>query len=295
MARGSRGWIAAGAAMASCALAPATTGAAENGLVYIDVSGPITSGQPTAVDAGCPLDTHLVGTGGDSLVGVLPGLLNSVTPFDGDDEDLRPDDGARAYAFNTTASPGEIRVWAVCAAGKTIYRSQTSKLRINHAATAKARCPRDTSVVGGGNYITGSNDDATLQATRPFDGGDADRKPDDGWRVKAFNLRDFRKDLTAYAMCRKERPKYVSSLGSSSPGPSGGGGATCSEHNRSVSGPGAQIGGEASLVRLTAYEPDDNTLEAGDEPDDYVTYQAEIATTGEVKVGPFAACLNLSP
>jgi hypothetical protein len=274
---------------------PAVANAAENGLIYVDVSTPITSGQPTSVEATCPGGTHLVGTGGDSLTGVLFGLLNSVTPIDGDDQDLKPDDVARVYAFNTTASPGMTRVWAVCAAGKTVYRSHDAKLRVNHSATAKARCPTGTYVAGGGNYISGSNDDATLQATRPFDGGDRDKKPDDGWRVKAFNLRDIRKDLTAYAMCRKERPKYLGGFGTFSPPAGGGGGASCNEVNRSVAGPGAELKGEASLVRLTAYYPEDNTIEAGDEPDDYAIHEGENATTGQVKDGSFAACLNLSP
>jgi hypothetical protein len=299
MARGSRGWIAAGATLATCALLPPVAGAAENGLIYVEASGPITSGQPTAVDASCPGGTHLVGAGGDSVeagFSVLEGVLNSVTPLDGGDQDLKPDDIARVYAFNTTASPGETRAWAICAAGRTVYRSHTSKLREGHAATAKARCRRGTNVVGGGNYITGANDDATLQATRPFDGGDADHKPDDGWRVKAFNLRDGRKDLTAYAMCRKERPKYLGGFGGFSPPSGGGGGAVCNDKDLSVSGPGAEVGGDPSLVRITAYYPDDigDPFEAGDVPDDYVIHEAENATTAQVPDGSFAACLNLA-
>jgi hypothetical protein len=273
--------------------------AAENGLVYEVASTPITSGQPAAIAASCPGGTHLVGAGGDSLTGfgALEGLLNSVTPIDGGDQDLKPDDGAQAYAFNTTASPGETRVWAVCAAGKTVYRSAGVKLRVNHAATAKAHCPAGTFVAGGGNYITGSNEDATLQATRPFDDGDRNRKPDDGWRVKAFNLRDLKKDLTAYAMCRKERPKYLGGFGGFSQPAGGGGGAICNDIGRSVAGPGAEVKGDASLVRLTAYYPEDTPLdpfEGGDVPDDYVVHQAENATAGQVKAGSFAACLNLA-
>jgi|SRR5215211_492688 len=296
MARGFRGRLAAGASLVACALAPAAAGAAENGLIYNQATTPISSGQPAAPLAECQNGTHLVGAGSDSLVGVLPGLINSVTPYDGDDEDLKPDDGAFAYVFNTTGSPGTAQAWAICATGKTIYRSHTSKLRLNHAATVKARCPRDMSVVGGGNYTTGANDDATLQATRSFDGDDANRKPDDGWRVKAFNLRDGGKDLTAYAICRKpnEHPKYLGAFGSFSGGSAGGGGAECDKVNRSVAGPGAEVKGEPSLVRLTAYYPEDNTIEAGDQPDDYVIHQAENLTGGEVKDGSFAACLNLA-
>jgi hypothetical protein len=106
MARGFRGRVAVGAALVACALVPAAAGAAENGLIYIEASSPISSGQPAAPLANCPEDAHLVGAGGDSLVGVVPGLINSVTPFDDDDEDLKPDDGAYAYAFNTTGLGG---------------------------------------------------------------------------------------------------------------------------------------------------------------------------------------------
>jgi hypothetical protein len=212
---------------------------------------------------------------------------------------VKPDDGAFAYAFNTTGSPGTAQAWAICATGKTIYRSHTSRLRLNDAATVKAGCPRDMSVVGGGNFITGANDDATLQATRPFDGDDANRKPDDGWRVKAFNLRDGGKDLTAYAICRKpnEHPKYlgVGEFGSFSGSVAGGGGAECRlAKDRSVAGPGAELKGEPSLLWLSAYYPEDNTLEAGDQPDDYVIHQAENLTGGSVRDASLAACLNLA-
>jgi hypothetical protein len=298
MPRGLRGRIVTTAVIAAGALLwaalPPVANAAENGLIYVDASMPITPGQQATFNATCPSQTHLVGTGGDALTGVLFGLLNLVTPIDGDDQDLRPDDGAQVYAFNTTASPGTTRVWAVCAAGKTVYRSHDVKLRVNHSATAKARCPTGTYVAGGGNYISGSTEDATMQVTRPFDAGDRGKKPDDGWRVKAFNLRGTRTELTAYAMCRKERPKYLGGFGSFSPPAGGGGGATCNEVNRSVAGPGAELKGEPSLVRLTAYYPEDNTIEAGDEPDDYVIHEGENATTGQVKDGSFAACLNLA-
>ena len=270
----------------------------ENGLTYVTDTTPTAPGNSTAPDAVCPPDKHLVGGGGDAVTGFAAsgGLINSLQPRDGDDADSRPDDYVIAYSYNTTATTSTTQVWAVCTTGRVIYRSKAVTMRVNRAKTAKATCPEGSQVVGGGNYITGPNNEAQIQVMRPFDAGDADKKPDDGWRVRAFNLLGADKDVTAYAYCRKNADAgYDGAFGSSSSGPGGASGGECNAKGLSVSGLGAHIRGEPSLVRLSAIYPDDISggFEAGTVPDDYVLAQGENNTTEDVRFGAFAACLAL--
>lgn len=304
MARGSAGRRTALALGIAVLAMPAATASAEtdlgteNGLTYITDTTATAPGNSTAPDAVCPADKHVVGTGGDAVTGFAAsgGLINSLQPRDGDDADSRPDDYVIAYSYNTTATTSTTQVWAVCAPGKVIYRSKTVPMKVNRAKTARATCPEGSQVVGGGNYITGANNQAQIQLARPFDGGDADKKPDDGWSVGAYNLLDSKKDLTAYAFCRKNAATgYDGAFGSSSSGPGGASGGECNAKGLSVSGPGAHIRGEPSLVRLSAIYPDDITggFEAGTVPDDYVLAQGENNTANDVRFGSFAACLAL--
>ena len=295
-----RAWIGlatlAGAGLFAVPAAAETDLGTENGLTYITDTTPTAPGNSTAPDAVCPAGTHLVGGGGDAVTGFAAsgGLLNALQPRDGDDADSRPDDYVIAYAYNTTATTSTAQVWAVCAPGKVIYRFGNAVLEVNKAKTARASCPQGSRVVGGGNYLTGPNNAAQTQLMRPFDAGDADKKPDDGWRVKAANLSADTQVLTAYAYCRENAsPRYLGAFGGTAPGPAGTGGANCNDNGISVSGPGAHIKGEPSLVRLSAVYPGDveGGFEAGDVPDDYVLAQGENNTTAQVRFGSFAACL----
>lgn len=54
----------------------------------------------------------------------------------------------------------------------------------------KARCPRGTDLVGGGFDSEGNMDQTLISA--PFDGGDGDGRPDDGWTARILASQDSR-------------------------------------------------------------------------------------------------------
>ncbi len=263
----------------------------ENGFTYVTDSEPALSGQPSAPLAECPTGQKVVGGGGDALTTSPAGILASAAPEDGLDADTKPDDSFRAYTYNTTPSASTAAVWAICAPGKTRYERADVGVRVNKAKNLKARCPNGTSVVGGGIYLTGSNSEIFISATRPWDSGDKGKKPDDGWFVRAANVAGSHKVMTAHAMCRSDLSlDPFGGFGSMSPGV-GGVGSGCDSPQDSITAPGGEIQGtDPTLVRFGAVRPDDNTIEAGSVPDDAAVVDAENLTVSSAPVGAFGMC-----
>ena len=265
----------------------------ENGLTYVTDSEAAVPNQPSAPVAECPAGQKVIGGGGDAHATSLEGILASAAPEDGPDADVKPDDMFRAYTFNTAATSSQAMVWAICAPGKTRYEREDAGLRVNRVKSIRAHCPDGTSVVGGGAYLTGSNSEIFISATRPWDSRDKGKKPDDGWFVRAANVAGSRKVMTAHAMCRSDLSiDPFGGFGSTSPG-AGGAGGGCDSAQDSLTGPGGEIKGtDSTLVRISAVLPQDNSLEAGAIPDDGAFVQAENLTTGSAPFGAFGICAS---
>jgi hypothetical protein len=154
------------------------------------------------------------------------------------------------------------------------------------------KCPKGRSVVGGGIYMSGSNSEIFVSATRPWDSFDDDERADDGWFVRAANIAGGKKVMTAHAMCRADvSSKPFGGFGGAGPG-AGGVGAGCNPGNDSLTGVGGEIGGDPTAVRLSAVMPFDNDIEDGTVPDDSVVAQAENLTAETVPFGAFGVCLR---
>jgi hypothetical protein len=97
------------------------------------------------------------------------------------------------------------------ATGGLVYPvSKLKPLPAGKQATASAVCPKDTSVVGGGIEIDGANTATGMQSSYPFDGGDADLVPDDGWRGIANSRSAGDKSMLSFAVCSQTgRYRYI--------------------------------------------------------------------------------------
>jgi hypothetical protein len=73
--------------------------------------------------------------------------------------------------------------------------------------TLRAACPSGTHVLGGGEATNAGYADVRLHHTFPYDDGDRNKAPDDGWGVKVTNAGS--NDLFAYAICSNRKPKYL--------------------------------------------------------------------------------------
>src|SRR5215208_4897989 len=100
------------------------------------------------------------------------------------------------------------------ATGGLVYKvSKLRPLPAGEQASAKANCPNDTSVVGGGLEIGEANTATGMQSSYPFDDGDANSKPEDGWMAVANSRSAGDKSMLAFAVCSKTgKFRYVSPL-----------------------------------------------------------------------------------
>ena len=72
----------------------------------------------------------------------------------------------------------------------------STRVRPNHTASVVAMCPSRFHVASGG---TGNGPKVLM--SRPVDGSDRDRAPDDGWAVRGFNGQTKTQRLVASAVC----------------------------------------------------------------------------------------------
>jgi len=93
--------------------------------------------------------------------------------------------------------------------GELEYVSKFEALSVNDRDSVKRGCPPGTHVLGGGQYLFSGFQTAVLTASAPFDGGDAGKQPDDGWKTTVDGQDGFANELTVYAICSSRQPKYV--------------------------------------------------------------------------------------
>ena len=80
------------------------------------------------------------------------------------------------------------------------WKSETLSSSDRYVAN-KAHCPRDRHVTGGGYQAT-LEGGGYVGASMPFDDGDADNAPDDGWFVSTYySATSGTVYLTVYAIC----------------------------------------------------------------------------------------------
>lgn len=132
--------------------------------------------------------------------------LNASAPVDdASDTDNKPDNGWRVYTqySGTDSGADAVLVDVVCYSGPApAYRSSSATALANKRTTAKAACPKRRPVIGGGIYISGAASVSWVTTSRPYDGPDADKVPDDGWTASSYNDGDSDLAMTVYAVCR---------------------------------------------------------------------------------------------
>jgi len=150
-----------------------------------------------------------VGGGADVVEGFAPAVyLNSSIPFDltpaeGGDQDQKPDDGWGAYARQSSGPDFTVDIWAVCAKkANPRYRLKTRDFGMNEGRTANASC-RGNHLLGGGFFIAPLLV-SEMSASAPFDGGDKNNVPGDGWKARGFNSTGPSATLGARAICTEE-------------------------------------------------------------------------------------------
>jgi hypothetical protein len=244
-------------ALASPARADVNLGTV-GGLTYVsDETAPVPPpGQAGLHIAQCPPGTKLLGGGAR-----IPGFgadahLNVMSPTTV--EGTRG--GFGLYFWNQSGAAKTAIAHATCGQGPA------SSLRVESdetgsapdALTLKAPCKDGESVSGGGVYLGGAVNEAFVNSSYPFDGGDPGNKPDDGWKARVQNRAGLGKLVTTYAVCSDRAWTYRRSDREILANDDAGYIADCEGPGHLVSG-GVKIRGPAGETVLRALSPYDSS------------------------------------
>ena len=91
--------------------------------------------------------------------------------------------------------------------GNLPYRSDAHQVSANSQASERVRCPAGTHVVGGGTSGTARFEAGAGQmvnSSHPFDAGDGNNSPDDGWTGTVDNFQNAGGEFIAvHAICKE--------------------------------------------------------------------------------------------
>jgi hypothetical protein len=158
--------------------------------------GGARSGTLDCVGAGW----HVVS--GSGAISTAASWLTSSFPIDDEDAGKVRDDGWRITAYDTVNGLGGFKIVGICAKNlpRHYIKGGPSTVAAGAITKRKVSCGSDH-VVGGGVKVSGSAANARLVVSAPYDGNDADKIPDDGWRTKVYNRAGAAKQVTSFAIC----------------------------------------------------------------------------------------------
>jgi hypothetical protein len=244
--------LAAGAIAAANALA--TNLGDAGGVSYRYQADHVPAGRAAKAVAHCPRGKSPSGGGYQifSDMGLSQYEAAGSKPFDGADRGHVPDDGwevsgEQADHGVTAAS------YTICTRGEHRYVSKARPAE--GLSRVKVECPGPSWNVTGGGGTLGKPASSALIAGFPFDGGDLDTKPDDGW--EAWGYAPVNDKLRAFVVCAHTRPAYHSATKSLDPGSGSRLTAMCGagRHLLGVGGKAGETPAQTALVQLAT--PDD--------------------------------------
>src|SRR5688500_9053949 len=71
------------------------------------------------------------------------------------------------------------------------------------------KCPQGTKVVGGGVFGAGGYNEQQINSMRPYDEGDANDAPDNGWQATVDNQTGGPVDVKVHAICTRGNFTYL--------------------------------------------------------------------------------------
>ena len=161
-------------------------------------------------------------------------------------------------------------------------------------ASAKKACPKNYKVISGG--VLTDADDVDIIGTQPYDGSDADHKPDDGWQG-IVSVGAVATSFVVFAICKihdADDPTYVKAKASTVDNSEGSALAGCSatEH---VLGGGGSVSGSDPNVNVAVSTSFTDLLEADINNDDGWVYGVNNDGTGDHTITAWAICVPFLP
>lgn len=205
--------LAIGTAVAVVLAGGAAAAAAVSGLHYNQSPGTAAGRRTTFAHGRCKAGTKVVG-GGATVAGGAhhAGAIVGIYPEDSSkDANKIPDNvwTSRVDTFGNASEP--MTAFAICAApafATGITYAETHVPSIGYGEPEQtANCPPGTHVLGGGGFLSVSAAKAETEiiASRPVDGPDADKRPNDAWKYLAgvYGPGNLTYSTNAYAICAK--------------------------------------------------------------------------------------------
>ena len=90
------------------------------------------------------------------------------------------------------------------------YVAQNSIVNPNSLGSVDATCPDGRFVLGGGAFSNGAYGETSVDDSYPVDGPDGDSKADDAWHATIWNTASTARNIEAFAICSKLKPKLRS-------------------------------------------------------------------------------------
>jgi hypothetical protein len=259
-----------------------------NGLSYRSATFPAVgaAGSAYAV-AKCPKRKVLAGGGAFATGPAQDARFLELGPNRIEDIPTKARKSFTAELANEGSTPLDSTSFAICARkkGLAMKTASTPEPNDNEVVSAKAKCPKGTSVTGGG--LTSDSNLEHILISAPFDGSDADSDPDDGWEASLLTgLGQADRELRAHAFCSdrfKLAYRSATETGITSTGVAR---ANC-PNQAAITGGGLAISGEAGAF-LNSSSPVDRG-DAGEVPDDAWEGYAGV-TSGNRTLDVFAIC-----
>jgi hypothetical protein len=289
MARGFRGCVAVATLVAVSTLtqpALADTLLGENdGAFYVSDGLTVPIGPDDAlIDLECATagpDTKATGGGFTSTPGFADATALWSFPFP---------TSWRTYQYLSAGGMQFATGFLICKKGKLRYPERSVKVKGGKAGTAKVPCRDGMHIAGGGGLIQSVPGEARLNSSYPFDDGDAGKRPDDGWVVRAINEGDDADFLEAHAVCQKREPRYVSNAPNDLVAGGTGGSIPFCRPAEHLIGLGAKLAGAAGTSELHILKPQDSKADGGTLPDDGVLANASNLAGENKRLNAYAIC-----
>jgi hypothetical protein len=178
---------------------------------------------------------------------------------------------ATAAAFALVVAPAD--------AGLGIVHIENNET-FTGTGSIKAECPAGTHVISGGMGTVNGYGGLLLLGSFPYDGGDKDKTPDDGWKVEVTNRGG--EETEADALCSPQKFQYADEDFKFPRFNDGTGTVACPKDTHIISG-----GGDAgTLIGLLPGDGKDSDKA----PDDKFTVHTESGATGKTKGTAWAVC-----
>jgi hypothetical protein len=257
--------------IANGGLVPQTNLGSANGLNYRQ-AGPVdlAAGENIFIFAECAQGDAV--TGGGLFAEAIAEMRTTYTaPFDLPPSG-KPKDAWAAGAHNIGIFERSLTVYGICrkaGARGLAYRSDGETMASGEAAKLKLACPDGSKVLGGG--AGGGGPDTWVNTSAPYDDGDRNAKPDDGWKVRGYNDSGVAVDFDGYAVCTRRGTRKIRYRSNDLPNVDAGSGAgavAVCKQSQAVTGGGISISGRASQAWIAFTHPMDSKGDPGPTPED---------------------------